>query len=66
VPMGIVASPRAIGDYQRDLPLVYDLPVVYATQVLDKNHTGFISIKQIAKDPVLLDVIVPLSIGLIQ
>jgi len=54
--MGVVASPRAITSYQRDLPLAY------ATQVLDKNHTGFISIKQIAKDPVLLGAIVPLSI----
>jgi dienelactone hydrolase len=31
------------------------LPLEYATRVLDKNHTGFISIEQIAKDPVLLD-----------
>jgi pimeloyl-ACP methyl ester carboxylesterase len=30
------------------------LPLEYAAQVLDKNHTGFISIEQIAKDPVLL------------
>jgi uncharacterized protein len=28
-----------------------NLPFRYATQVLDKNHTGFISIQQIAKDP---------------
>ena len=31
------------------------LPLEYATRVLDKNHTGFISIEQIAKDPVLSD-----------
>jgi uncharacterized protein len=30
------------------------LPSEYATQVLDKNHTGLISIQQIAKDPVIL------------
>ena len=29
------------------------LPLEYATQVLDKNHTGLISIQQIAKDPLL-------------
>jgi uncharacterized protein len=29
------------------------LPSEYATQVLDKNHTGLISIQQITKDPVL-------------
>jgi hypothetical protein len=28
-----------------------DLPLRYATQVLDKNHTGFVSIQQMAKDP---------------
>jgi uncharacterized protein len=32
---------------------VVDLPSEYATQVLDKNHTGLISIQQIAKDPLL-------------
>jgi uncharacterized protein len=30
------------------------LPLEYATQVLDKNHTGSISIEQIGKDPILL------------
>ena len=30
------------------------LPLEYASQVLDKNHTGLISIQQIAKDPLLL------------
>lgn len=29
------------------------LPLEYAMQVLGKNHTGLISIQQIAKDPVL-------------
>ena len=27
-----------------------NLPLRYATQVLDKNHTGFVSIQQIAND----------------
>jgi uncharacterized protein len=31
------------------------VPSEYATQVLDKNHTGLISIQQITKDPVLLN-----------
>ena len=30
-----------------------DIPLEYATQVLDKNHTGLISIQQMAKDPLL-------------
>jgi len=30
-----------------------DLPSEYAMQVLNKNHTGLISIKHIAKDPLL-------------
>ena len=34
-----------------------NLPLAYATQVLDKNHTGLISIQQIAKDPVLIRII---------
>jgi uncharacterized protein len=39
------------------------LPSEYATQVLDKNHTGLISIRQIAKDPViLLNLPIPKSI----
>ena len=32
-----------------------NLPLQYATQVLDKNHTGLISIQQIAKDPLLFN-----------
>jgi len=39
------------------------LPLAYATQVLDKNHTGLISIQQIAKDPVLIKNLVPFSIS---
>jgi hypothetical protein len=40
-----------------------DLPSEYATQVLDKNHTGLISIQQIAKDPALEDLLVPPSVS---
>jgi uncharacterized protein len=45
--MGTVAQNliRDILRYQ-----VVDLPSEYATQVLDKNHTGLISIQQITKD----------------
>ncbi len=38
------------------------LPSEYATQILDKNHTGLISIQQIAKDPVLKNYFVPPSV----
>ncbi|HET7285054.1 MAG TPA: alpha/beta fold hydrolase, partial [Nitrososphaeraceae archaeon] len=41
---------------------VVDLPLEYATQVLDKNHTGLISIQQIAKDPLLGYYLVPPSL----
>jgi pimeloyl-ACP methyl ester carboxylesterase len=48
--MGTVAQ-NLIRDILRHQ--VVDLPSEYATQVLDKNHTGLISIQQIAKDPLL-------------
>jgi pimeloyl-ACP methyl ester carboxylesterase len=58
--MGIVA--------QNFRDIVYfqyvNLPLAYATQVLNKNHTGLISIQQIAKDPVLIRNLVPFSISL--
>ena len=37
-------------------------PSEYATQVLDENHTGLISIQQIAKDPLLRNLLVPSSV----
>jgi uncharacterized protein len=40
------------------------LPETYARQVLDKNHTGLISIQQISKDPVLGNLLVPSSVML--
>jgi uncharacterized protein len=43
-----------------------NLPSEYATQVLDKNHTGLISIQQISKNPLysfpLLNLLVPSSV----
>ena len=37
-----------------------NLPLRYATQVLDKNHTGFVSIQQIANDPLPFNHMLPL------
>ena len=39
-----------------------DLPMEYATQVLDKNQTGLITIQQISKDAVLMHLLVPSSV----
>jgi pimeloyl-ACP methyl ester carboxylesterase len=41
---------------------VVDHPLEYASQVLDKNRTGLISIQQIAKDPLLGFYLVPSSL----
>jgi pimeloyl-ACP methyl ester carboxylesterase len=40
------------------------LPLEYNEKVLDKNHTGLISIQQISKDPVLRLLLVPSSTAL--
>ncbi len=49
--MGTLAqNPLKVVEYYQDV----SLPSEYATQVLDKNHTGLISIQQIEKDPLLL------------
>ena len=57
--MGIVAQNfRDIVYYQ-----YVNLPLAYATQVLDKNHTGLISIQQMANAPVLIRNLVPFSIS---
>jgi uncharacterized protein len=37
-------------------------PLEYAKQVLDKNHTGLISIRQLATDPLVRKFLVPLSV----
>ena len=52
--MGTVAQNALDLEYYQDVVL----PVEYANQVLDKNHTGLISIQQIAKDPRLLTYII--------
>jgi len=49
--MGTLAqNPVKVVEYYQDVAL----PSAYATQVLDKNHTGLISIQQIAKVPLYL------------
>jgi pimeloyl-ACP methyl ester carboxylesterase len=53
--MGTVAQNGLDLEYYQDV----DHQVEYATQVLDKNHTGLISIQQIAKDPILLPILLP-------
>jgi predicted esterase len=56
--MGVVAQNlRDLLYYQA----VY-LPETYVRQVLDTNHTGLISIQQMAKDPVLSHIFVPFSL----
>ena len=41
---------------------VVDLPLDYSADVLDKNHTGLISVQQIAKDPLLRHYLIPSSL----
>jgi uncharacterized protein len=48
--MGAVAQNFLAIEYYQAVPE----PLQYSKQILDKNHTGFISIQQIAKDPLLL------------
>jgi hypothetical protein len=43
--MGILAQNPRVAEYNLDV----SLPSEYATKVLDKNHTGLISVQQIAK-----------------
>ena len=53
-----------VAQNMRDIayPQYVNLPLEYATQVLDKNHTGSISIQQISKDPLMLSLLVPSSV----
>ena len=56
--MGIVAS-----NFQDLIHLQrVSHPLEYASQVLDENHTGLISIQQIAEDPVLRGLLVPIPV----
>jgi len=62
--MGTLAqNPVKVVEYYQDVAL----PSEYVTQALDKNHTGLISIQQIAKDPhrysILLRFLVPSSVA---
>jgi len=60
--MGTLAqNPMSVVEYATDV----FLPLEYAMQVLDKNHTGLISIQQIANAPVLLKFL-PLSHSLLR
>ena len=54
--MGVLAqNPVKVVEYYQDV----SLPLEYATQVLDRNHTGSISIQQIANDPFLRQLLMP-------
>lgn len=56
--MGTVAEKFRDSAYRQSV----SFPVEYTTQVLDKNYTGLISIQQIAKDPLLRNLLVPSSV----
>ena len=55
----VAQNTRDLVHYQR-----VSVPSEYITQILDKNHTGLISIQQIAKDHVLRQLLVPSSVML--
>ena len=57
----LAQNPAKVVEYYQEV----SLPLEYATQVLDKNHTGLISIKQIEKAPVLLGFL-PLPYSLVR
>jgi len=59
--MGVLAqNPVKVVEYYQDV----SLPLEYATHVLDRNHTGTISIQQIANDPFLRQLLMPPSVML--
>jgi pimeloyl-ACP methyl ester carboxylesterase len=59
--MGVLAqNPVKVVEYYQDV----SLPLEYAAQVLDRNHTGSISIQQIANDPFLRKLSMPPSVML--
>jgi predicted esterase len=59
----LAQNPVKVVEYYQDV----SLPLEYAAQVLDKNHTGLISIQQLSKDPYrysfVLDLLVPSSVA---
>ena len=59
--MAVLAqNPTKEVEYYQDV----SLPLEYASQVLDRNNTGLISIQQIANDPLLRHFLVPSSVTL--
>ena len=56
--MGILTQNPRVAEYNLDV----SLPSQYATKILDKNHTGLISVQQIAKDPLLRNLLLPSSV----
>ena len=57
--IGVLAqNPVKAVEYYQDV----SLPLEYASQVLDRNKTGMISIQQIANDPLLRQFLVPSSV----
>ena len=59
--MAVLAqNPVKVVEYYQDV----SLPLEYTTQVLDRNHTGSISIQQIANDPFLRPLLMPPSVML--
>jgi uncharacterized protein len=57
--IGVLAqNPVKAVEYYQDV----SLPLEYASQVLDRNKTGMISIQQIADDPLLRQFLVPSSV----
>ena len=56
--MATLAQNPAVVEYNLDV----SLPSQYAKKILDKNHTGLISIQQIAKAPVLRNLLVSSSV----
>jgi uncharacterized protein len=57
--MAVLAqNPLKDVEYYQDV----SLPLEYATQVLDKNHTGLISIQEVVTDPLLRNFLLPSSV----
>jgi len=56
--MGVLAQNPTKVEYYQDV----SLPLEYASHVLDRNHTGLISIQQIANDPLLRQFLLPSSV----
>jgi hypothetical protein len=57
--MAVLAqNPLKDVEYYQDV----SLPLEYATQVLDKNHTGLISIQDVVMDPLLRNFLLPSTV----